>query len=74
MREITYIPGEENEPCDRLSRRGVDSALSISDEAAAMGMPGVRVLDMNGDKSVMGIIGLCDPKTVLKTAQEFFDF
>jgi hypothetical protein len=74
VREITHIPGEENERCDRLSRRGPDSALSISDEAAEMGMPGVRVLDMNGDHSVMSVIEMCDPRIVLESEQQFIDF
>lgn len=59
VKEITHIPGEENERCDRLSRRGCSPAISIAEEAAEMGMPGVRVIEMNEDDTIMDIIGLC---------------
>jgi hypothetical protein len=44
VREITHIPGEENEQCDRLSRRVPGTKLSVSEEAAEMGMPGSDLL------------------------------
>lgn len=74
VREITHIPGEDNERCDRLSRRNLDSVLSISEAAAEMGMPGVTILDMNGDELVIRVIELCDPRIELKSKQQFIDY
>jgi hypothetical protein len=74
VKEVTHISGEDNDKCDRLSRRGAESNMSISEEAAEMGMPGVRVVDLSGDETVMGIIGLCDPRRELGSEQQFIDF
>jgi hypothetical protein len=74
VREITHIPGEDNEKCDRLSRRGLNPAMPIEEEAADMGITGVRVLEMNGDRAIMNIIELCDPRTVLESGQQFIEF
>jgi hypothetical protein len=74
VREITHIPGEDNERCDRLSRRVLNPAMSIEEEAADMGIIGVRVLEMNGDRAIMDIIELCDPRTVLESDQHFIEF
>lgn len=68
MREITHIPGEENDRCDRLSRRGSSPAMSITEEVAEMGIVRARVIEMNRDESVMGII---DPIIVLESESEF---
>jgi hypothetical protein len=74
VREITHIPGEDNQRCDRLSRRGSNPALSIVDEAAEMGITGARVIELNGDQTIMGIIELCDPRILLESESEFVEF
>lgn len=43
VKEVTHIP------CDRLSQRGLDPKMSIAAEAAELGIPDVRVVEMNGD-------------------------
>jgi hypothetical protein len=67
VREVTHIPGEENERCDRLSRRGLNPLISVVEEAADMGITGARVIEMNEDEAIMGIIELCDPRITLKS-------
>jgi hypothetical protein len=37
-------------------------------------MPGVRVVDLSGDETVIGIIELCDPRRELGPEQQFIDF
>jgi hypothetical protein len=74
VREVTHIAGEENDKCDRLSRRGAKPTTTISEDAADMGMPGVRVVDMNGDDTIMGIVELCDPRIVLDSEPQFIEF
>jgi hypothetical protein len=74
VREVTHIPGEENERCDRISRRGLNPLISVVEEAAEMGITGARVVEMNEDKAIMGIIELCDPRTTLKSEGEFVEF
>jgi hypothetical protein len=74
VKEITHIAGEDNEKCDRLSRRGASPKTSILEDAADMGMPGARVLEMSGDETVMGIIELCDPRIQLDSELQFIDF
>ena len=37
-------------------------------------MPGVRVIEMNGDESVMSIMELCDPRIELETERQFVKF
>jgi hypothetical protein len=65
VKEVTHKSGEDNDKCDRLSWRGAKLKKSISDEAAEMGMPGARVVDLSGDETVMGIIGLRNPRREL---------
>jgi hypothetical protein len=39
VKEVTHISGEDNDKCDRLSRRGAELKMSISEEAAEVGIP-----------------------------------
>jgi hypothetical protein len=39
-----------------------------------MGMPGARVLEINGDETIMGIIELCNPRIQLDSELQFIDF
>lgn len=36
IREITHIPGELNDKCDQLSRRGADNKTSVLEHAAIL--------------------------------------
>jgi hypothetical protein len=77
VKEVTHIPGEDNEQCDRLSRRwdvGKTPVVSVSEEAEDMGMKGVEVVEMDSDPCVRGIIELCDPRTELSSESQFIDF
>jgi hypothetical protein len=74
VKEVTHIAGADNEKCDRLSRRGASPKTSISEDATDMGMPGARVLEMNGDETIMGIIELCDPRIKLDSEPQFIEF
>jgi hypothetical protein len=74
VKEIKHIAGEDNEKCDRLSRRGASPETSILADAADMGMSGAQVLEMNGDETIMGIIELCDPRVQLDSELQFIDF
>jgi hypothetical protein len=47
VKEVTHIAGVDNEKCDRLSRRGGNSSISVADEAESMGMGGVEVVEMD---------------------------
>lgn len=40
VREITHIPGNDNDKCDRLSRRGDTPALTVREEVREMGIEG----------------------------------
>jgi hypothetical protein len=74
---VTHIPGEQNEQCDRLSRRwdvGKTPTVSVSAEAEEMGMKGVGVVEMGADPSVRGVIELCDPRRELSSESQFIDF
>lgn len=77
VKEVTHIPGEENEQCDRLSRRwdvGKTPTLSVLEEAEEMGMRGFEVIEMDMDPSVRGVIELCDPRMELSSESQFIDF
>jgi hypothetical protein len=37
-------------------------------------MSGARVLEMNGDETIMGIIQLCDPRILLDCEPQFIKF
>ena len=74
VNEVTHIPGEENEKCDRLSRRGSSAKLTVAEEAVEMGILNARVIEMNGDRTIMSIIELCDPRIKLESDQQFIEF
>jgi hypothetical protein len=77
VKEVTHIAGEDNEQCDRLSRRwdiGKVPTMTVSEEAEDMGMRGVEVVEMDRDPSVRGIIELCDPRTELSSESQFISF
>jgi hypothetical protein len=46
VKEITHIAGEDNERCDRLSRRGSNPTMSVSEEAEDMGINGAAVVEI----------------------------
>jgi hypothetical protein len=77
VKEVTHIPGEQNERCDRLSRRWdvrKTPTVSVSAEAEEMGMKGVKVVEMDADPSVREVIELCDPRRELSSESQFIDF
>ena len=74
MKKVTHIAGEENGRCDRLSRRGSDTTISVLQEAEDMGTRGADVLEIDSNQSVRDIIGLCDPRTDLNSEAEFMSF
>ena len=77
VKEVTHIAGEDNEQCDRLSRRwdvGKTPTMSVLEEAEDMGLKGVIVVDMDTDVSVRRIVELCDPKMELKSESQFIAF
>ena len=74
VKEVTHIAGEDNGRCDRLSRRGTDTTISVAEEAEDMGMRGAEVVDLDSDGIVREIIGLCDPRTELNSEADFLLF
>ena len=74
VKEVVHIPGTENKNCDRLSRRGRAPAMSILEEAEAMGVRGVNVVEIDGDKDIIAILKLCDPRCELHSEEEFIRF
>ena len=60
VKEVTHIAGIENKTCDRLSRRGRAPTMSILEEAGAMGVRGVEVVEIDGDEDIISI-QLCNP-------------
>ena len=74
MTEVIHIAGAENTNCDKLSRRGVHSTMSVEEEVRGMGIEGVRVVEINGDERVMDILRLCDPRREMLTETDFVKF
>ena len=74
IKEVTHIAGEENDNCDRLSRRGPEPACSLEDEVAEMAIGKPEILDLAGIAGVSGILQLCDPRREFKSEAEFFSF
>ena len=72
--KVIHIPGEDNKNCDRLSRRGLHSPVTVEEEARSMGLEGIRTVEVNGEESVMKMLRLCDPRRVLTTEEEFINF
>ena len=74
VKEVTHIAGTDNKRCDQLSRRGRTPAMSILDEAEAMGVRGVDVVEIDGDKDIVNLLNLCDPRSELHSEEEFIGF
>ena len=74
VREVTHIPGEENEKCDRLSRRGPTPATTVLEEAREMGIKGGVVIGVNENEEIMGLLRLCDPRRKLESDSDFVAF
>ena len=74
IKEVTHIPGTENKNCDRLSRRGRAPTMSIIEEAEAMGVRGVDLVEIDGDDDILSILKLCDPRSELHSEEEFIAF
>jgi hypothetical protein len=74
IRETTHIPGEENDRCDQLSRRGPNPTQSVDAHATAMGLPGVPDLQLQRDANVMALLTLCDPAIEIDTDDLFTTF
>ena len=74
VKEVTHIAGTDNKRCDQLSRRGRTPATSILDEAEAMGVRGVDVVEIDGDKDIVNLLNLCDPRSELHSEEEFIGF
>jgi hypothetical protein len=71
---IIHIPGENNKNCDRLSRRGAVSTVTVEEEVRSMGIEGVQIVEVNGEESVMAALRLCDPRRILATEADFISF
>ena len=77
VKEVTHISGEDNEKCDRLSRRwdvGKKPVMSVLEEAKEMGIEGASLVEMENDVSVRGVVELCDPRTDLNSEGQFIVF
>jgi hypothetical protein len=66
VREYTHIPGDDNDKRDRLSRKALTPAMSVSEEAREMGIEGGAVVEVNEGEGVMRILRLCDPRRSLE--------
>lgn len=77
VKEVTHIAGEDNDKCDRLSRRwdlGRRPTMTVAEEASEMGLGRAEILEMESDSTIRGIIELCDPRTDLNSETEFIMF
>ena len=74
VREVTHIAGTANKNCDRLSRRGREPSMSILEEAEAMGVRGVNVVEIDGDVDIINTLKLCDPRRELHSEKDFIEF
>lgn len=77
VKEITHIAGEDNDKCDRLSRRwdlGKSPSMTVAEEAREMGLERAEILEMELDSSIRGIVELCDPRTDLNSESQFIVF
>ena len=73
VNEITHISGDDNHRCDRLSRLK-ESGRSAEQEAVRISLTGVRVLEVQEDRHLMTLLGLCDPRKTLMSEEEFIEF
>jgi high-affinity K+ transport system ATPase subunit B len=74
IREITHIPGEQNDNCDQLSRRGLHPTTTVMQHAQMLGITKARVIDIPGDSEIMDLIALCNPTVSISTDQQFTEF
>jgi hypothetical protein len=74
VQEVTHIAGVDNDNCDRLSRRGAHSTTTVVEEAAIMGLGKVETVEVNGNTSMMRVLGMCDPRRRMSTEEEFVTF
>lgn len=74
VREVTHIAGEDNDKCDRLSRRGAQPPRSLENEVADMAIGEPEIVDLMAIPGVRTILELCDPRRVFKSEAEFFQF
>jgi hypothetical protein len=74
VQQVIHIAGVDNDKCDRLSRRGSHSTVSVAEEAANMGCGVVGTVEVNGEDSMMGVLWLCDPRRKMTTESEFVAF
>jgi hypothetical protein len=74
VQHVTLIAGVDNDNCDRLSRWGSHSTVSVEEEARNMGSGIVGTVEVNGDESMMGVLRLCDPRRKMTTESDFMVF
>ena len=74
VREVTHIPGADNDKCDRLSRRGATPEKTVLEEAEEMGIMGAVVIEVNEAQEIMDILRLCDPRRKLTSDSDFVEF
>ena len=74
VRDITHIPGVDNDKCDQLSRRGQKPASSVVQHAAELGLSGAVEVDLGRDSSVTALLGLCDPRIPIDSDADFTHF
>jgi hypothetical protein len=74
VQQVIHIAGVDNDKCDRLSRRGSHSTVSVAEEAVKMGCGTVGTVEVNGEDSMMGVLRLCDPRRKMTTESEFVAF
>jgi hypothetical protein len=74
VRETTHIPGEQNDNCDQLSRRGLNPTTTVLLQAANLGITGARVVDIPGDAEIMDLLALCSPELSISADRKFSEF
>ena len=72
--ETTHIPGEQNDNCDQLSRRGLHPTTTVAEHAHAIGIGEAKEIDIAGDEEIMDLIFLCDPRMSIHTDRDFTRF
>jgi hypothetical protein len=74
VRETTHIPGEQNDNCDQLSRRGLNPTTTVLQHASNLGITGARYIDISGDTEIMDLLALCSPELSISSDREFTEF
>ena len=72
--EITHIPGQDNDKCDQLSRRGSAPTSSLTEHAVALGLKDVPPISLQDDTDVATLLGLCRPTIPIDTDTDFVTF